>query len=124
MNSVERVKAICKEKRIPIYKLERDLGYANGYISQLKKGTFPADRLHEIADYIGVSVDYLLTGEESERKSEPAFYFIQRETAELAQELHDRPELSMMFKALRKASPESLRLAAEVIEKIVRAEDE
>lgn len=54
MNSVERVKAICKEKRIPIYKLEKDLGYANGYISQLKKGTFPADRLHEIADYIGL----------------------------------------------------------------------
>lgn len=124
MNSVERVKAICKEKRIPIYKLEKDLGYANGYISQLKKGTFPADRLHEIADYIGVSVDYLLTGEESEKKSEPAFYFIQRETAELAQELHDRPELSIVFKTLRKASPESLRLAAEVIERIVKAEGE
>lgn len=41
MNSVERVKAICKEHKIPISKIERDLGYANGYISQLKKGAFP-----------------------------------------------------------------------------------
>lgn len=29
MNSVERVKAICKERKIPISKIERDLGYAN-----------------------------------------------------------------------------------------------
>lgn len=31
MNSVEKVKAICKERKIPISKMERDLGYANGY---------------------------------------------------------------------------------------------
>ncbi len=63
MNSVERVKNICKEKRIPISHLEKDLGYANGYISQLKKGTFPADRLIEIAEYLQVSASYLLNGD-------------------------------------------------------------
>ena len=66
MNSVERVKAICKERKIPISKLERDLGYSNAYISQLRKGTFPDDRLKEIANYLNVSVDYLMTGEEKE----------------------------------------------------------
>lgn len=45
MNSVENVKAICKERKIPISKLEKDLGFANGYISQLRKGVFPYDRL-------------------------------------------------------------------------------
>ena len=34
MNSVERVKTICKERKILISKVERDLGYANGYIGQ------------------------------------------------------------------------------------------
>lgn len=63
MNSVERVKAICKERRIPISKLEKDLGYANGYIGQLRKGIFPADRFAEIAKYLSVSEEYLLTGE-------------------------------------------------------------
>lgn len=52
MNSVERVKTICKERKIPISKVERDLGYANGYIGQLKKGVFPADRLQDIADFL------------------------------------------------------------------------
>ena len=63
MDSVKRVKEICKSRRIPISKLERDLGYANGYIGQLRKGTFPANRLAEIAQYLSVSVDYLLNGE-------------------------------------------------------------
>ncbi len=63
MNSVERVKIICKQRSLPLSKLEKDLGYANGYISQLKKGTFPADRLYQIAKYLNVSTDYLATGE-------------------------------------------------------------
>ena len=64
MNSVERVKQLCKDRKIAISRLEKDLGYANGYISQLRKGTFPAERLAEIAHYLSVSVDYLLTGKE------------------------------------------------------------
>ena len=62
MNSVERVKEICKERKIPISKVERDLGYANGYIGQLKKGVFPADRLLDIAEYLGVTSEYLRSG--------------------------------------------------------------
>lgn len=63
MNSVERVKQLCKERKIPISKLERDLGYSNGYIGQLRKGVFPGDRLSEIANYLSVSTTYLMTGE-------------------------------------------------------------
>lgn len=66
MNSVERVKKICKERKIPISKLERDLGYSNGYIGQLRKGVFPSDRLIEIADYLKVSTDFLMTGQEKD----------------------------------------------------------
>ena len=64
MNSVESVKAICKERKIPISKLEKDLGFANGYISQLKKGVFPSDRLRMIAEYLGVDPWYLEAGSE------------------------------------------------------------
>lgn len=68
MNSVERVKALCKERKLPISRLEKDLGFANGYIGQLRKGTFPADRLQAIADYFGVTTDYLLG---TDTKKEP-----------------------------------------------------
>ena len=64
MNSVERVKEICKERKIPISKLEANLGFSNGYVGQLKKGVFPADRLAKIASYLDVTTDYILTGED------------------------------------------------------------
>lgn len=69
MNSVERVKSICKNRKIPISKLEKDLGFSNGYIGQLRKGVFPDDRLGKIADYLGVTVDYLMNGEETDSKT-------------------------------------------------------
>lgn len=62
MTSVDRVKEICKNRKIPISRLEKDLGFSNGYIGQLRKGVFPADRLLQIADYLQVSSDYLMTG--------------------------------------------------------------
>lgn len=64
MNTVERIKSICKERKIPISKLEKDLGFGNAYISGLKKGTVPDDRLGKIADYLDLSIEYLMTGEE------------------------------------------------------------
>ena len=60
MDSVELVKNICKERKIPISKLERDCGFSNGYIRKLKEGKFPSDRLIKISEYLGVSSNYLL----------------------------------------------------------------
>lgn len=63
MNAVERVKSICKERKIPISKLETDCGFANGYIGQLRKGTFPNDRLTTIASYLDVPERLITHGE-------------------------------------------------------------
>ena len=65
MNCVERVRAICSDRKIPISRLERDLGFSNGYIGQLKKGTFPNDRLVAISDYLKIPIDELLGDENS-----------------------------------------------------------
>ncbi len=103
MNSVERVKQICKERKIPISKLEKDLGYSNGYISQLRKGVFPADRLAEIANYLGVSPDFLMNGEETGTK-----YYLNDETAAIAQSIFENKELRLLFDAAKDAPPEDL----------------
>lgn len=57
MSTVERVKKICKERRIPISKLEKSCGFANGYIGQLRKGSIPADRLAKIAAYLEMDIN-------------------------------------------------------------------
>jgi len=101
MNSVERVKSICKERKIPISKLEKDLGYSNGYIGQLRKGVFPDDRLQDIAGYFDVSIEYLLTGEEQ-------VYYTNPKTAEMAQKLFENKELRLLFDSAQDAEPEDL----------------
>lgn len=63
MNAVERIKEECKTRGIPVSKLERDCGFANGYISGLKRGIMPYDRLEKVAEYFGISSNYLMTGE-------------------------------------------------------------
>lgn len=63
MNTVERIKQICKERKIAISKLEKDCGFANGYIGQLKKGTMPDDRLNIVSSYLEISTVELSTGE-------------------------------------------------------------
>ncbi len=64
MNTVERVKAICKERNIAISKLEKDCGFGNAYIAGLRKGSIPDDRLKTISEYLNLSVEYLMTGKE------------------------------------------------------------
>lgn len=59
MTEVERVKEICKDQGISIKKLESDCGFSNGYISRLKKGVFPSDRLFLVAEYLHTSVEEL-----------------------------------------------------------------
>jgi transcriptional regulator with XRE-family HTH domain len=53
---VERVRAICKAKGIPVSQLEKDLGYANGYLNPKKAEAIRKDRIAEIAQYLGVSL--------------------------------------------------------------------
>ncbi len=62
MNTVERVKQMCKEKKISISKLEKECGFANGYLHNLKKGSLPDDRLGIVAKYLDTSAEFLTTG--------------------------------------------------------------
>lgn len=65
MNTIELIKKICKDRGIAISKLERDCGFSNGYISGIKRGSIRGDRLQIIADYLELSVDYLLKPDKS-----------------------------------------------------------
>ena len=43
-------------------KLEKELGFARSYISKFKKITPSADKIQKIADFLGVTSEFLLTG--------------------------------------------------------------
>lgn len=118
MNQVEKVKELCRLNRIPLYKLERELGFSNGYIGQLKKGTIPADRLQKIADYFGVTIGYFLGTEE--QKPEKQQYYIDQDAADIAQEIFENPELRALFHAAKGVDKQSLLLTAGLLTSMKR----
>lgn len=121
MDSVELVKKICKERKIPISKLERDCDFSNGYIRKLKEGKFPSDRLQRIADYLDVSVEFLLTGSEGKILGQQIYYTDNR-TAEIAQKIFDNKELRLLFDEAVDASPEDLQTAHDILLALKRKE--
>lgn len=70
MTFFERFESLRKEKGISQGKLEKELGFSNGSISKWKNSTPTAERLQKAADYFGVTVQYLMTGEEKEIEEE------------------------------------------------------
>lgn len=65
MTTLENIKKICREKKnISITALEQELGYSNGSLAKAKD--IPSSRIREIAKYLDVSMDYLMTGDKPE----------------------------------------------------------
>ena len=68
MGLYERVKEVAKSKGYSINRLELELGFARSSISKFNKNTPSAEKIQQIADLLGVSVDYLLNGKEASEK--------------------------------------------------------
>lgn len=88
------------------YKVSKETGVSQSTLSDWKRGisTPKQDKLQKIADYLGVSLDYLMTGEEKEADR----YYINEETAEMAQTLFKNRPLRVLFDAAKDATPEDL----------------
>lgn len=69
---MDRVESILKEKRLTQKELAEDLGLRRPTLSDWKKnGAVPAaDICLRIAEYLGVSVEWLVTGKESSLTTE------------------------------------------------------
>lgn len=115
MNTVDRVKMICKERKIPLSRLERECGFSNGYIGQLKKGSIPDDRLLKIANYLGMTVDQL-TGVQTDVQHDG--YYFNESTAKTAQQIYEDPYLRILFDAAQDSRPEDLQMAADLLRRL------
>lgn len=69
MTIYERIESLRKSKGLSQGKLEKQLGFSNGSISKWKNSTPKVERLQKLADFFGVSVEYLMTGKEDDEKT-------------------------------------------------------
>lgn len=114
MNAVELVKKTCKERGISIAKLERDCDFSNGYIGKLKKGTFPVDKAQKISEYLGIDIS-LLIGVQTDAQTD---WYIDGETAKVAQEILSDPDKRALFEASADCPPEYLRIASDMLRRL------
>ena len=60
----DRLQAVCKEKGVTVTKMLNDLSLSTGSTGNWKKGQLPkGDILAKIAEYLNVSIDYIVFGE-------------------------------------------------------------
>jgi transcriptional regulator with XRE-family HTH domain len=95
---------LMEAKGVRLADVCRATGIAPQTLNAWKNGKYTpkADKLQKIADYFGVPLEYLQTGDIGEG------FFLNPETARTAQEIAESRELSLLFSAARDASPEDL----------------
>jgi transcriptional regulator with XRE-family HTH domain len=105
--------------KVTPYKVAKETGIATATLTDWKKGrsTPKQDKLQKIADYFGVSIDYLMGGKERDKD-----YYLNDETKKIAQEIFENRELKMLFDAGRNASAEDLKMVHDLLLHLQRKE--
>ena len=106
MGLYENVKKAASDRGYSINRLEKELGFARSYILKFKTITPSADKIQKIAEFLNVSTEYLMTGEE---KAEDKKYYLNEETAHAAQEIFENKELKALFDVQRDMNPDDLK---------------
>lgn len=107
----EVFESLCKKLGVKPYQVSQKTGISTATLSSWKKGTYTpkADKMQKLADYFGVSVDYFTTGEDRPE------YYVNPETAKIAQEVFEDENLRALFSAARSAKPEDIKLATDML---------
>lgn len=55
-----KVKNLCKEYNISVFELESHIGISRGVLYTWKKSAPSIEKVHRVAEYFGISIDYLM----------------------------------------------------------------
>lgn len=62
---LEKIKELCNAKGLSVNKLEQELGFSQGSIGKMGDSVPKADRLHKIAEYFDVPMEYFFDEDEA-----------------------------------------------------------
>lgn len=109
---LEKIKELCKQRGVSVSQVEQELGFSNKAMYRWDEQTPGIDRVKKVADYFGVTVDYLISDEK-----------VYDEKAEvLERAFADNPDMRILFKVTEKCSPAEIQTAIRLI-KALRGED-
>lgn len=109
-----RLKELCKNKGTSVTAMSKELGLSSGNVTNWKNGRLPKTAIMiQIANYLNVSVDYLM-GETEEQKK--PLVNNDEELTDYLQELKDREEMRMLFSVTKTCTKEEVEQAVRIIE--------
>ena len=117
----DRFENLCKQKGVSKQKACIDCGLSRTAWNKWKAGAIPnGDAIQSLADYFGVTTDYLLTGAETKKVPAPTGG---DELDETLERLRTRPECRMLFKLADGATAEDVKKAVAIIEALRSTEE-
>ena len=111
--NIEKIRRLCEEKGTSLYALEVESGIGRNNIRRWEKYNPSVDKVKAVADYLGVTVDYLLSDEEEELDAKDEL---------LEKAFAANPDMRILFKVSEKCSPAEIKTAIRLIQAL-RGED-
>lgn len=113
--------SLLEQRGVSASDVAKATGITASTFTAWKKGTSQPNtqKMIKLAEYFGVPVEYLMTGEMPTGEG----YYIDEDTAEVAQALFESKDMRLLFDAARDASPEDLQMVAQLLERLKRKEN-
>lgn len=110
--------ALMRERGLTSAAVAKATGISPATLSEWRKGKYvpKVEKIQKIADFLGVSVDYLMNGNAVDESGKT--YYFDDQTAALAQELMERKDLRTLMDASRDLSPENAALVVDLVKKL------
>lgn len=112
----ERIEALLRERGISGARMCAELGMSRSFMTELRKGRakgVSAETAARIADYLGVTTDYLLG-----KTEDPGPVNGDEELTEYLEELRSRPEKRMLFSVTKNATKAQIEAIVRMIEEM------
>lgn len=102
----EKFEQLLKKNNVTPYRVHKETGISTATLSDWKNGKSEPkrDKIEKICNYFGVPLSYFYGEEKAGDK-----YYVNDETAQVAQEIFENKELRALFDVQRDMEPEDLR---------------
>ena len=112
---------LCKAKGVTPAQVSRATGVSTSTLSHWKRGMYTpkSDKMQLLADFFDVPLEYFTTGSLPQ-----SGYYLNNGVAKIAQQLLDNPNMRILFDAAEDASAEDLQMAAALLERLKRTNND
>lgn len=115
----DRLRRLREEHRYTLKEIASKLGVSEAMVSRHESNTknIPYDIIEQYAKIYGCTPQYIM-GWKDDDSSGSEEYYTNPETAKLAQELFDNPDMRILFDAARDSEPKDLQMAADLLKRL------